>query len=328
MGSHQTTKRKKWQIAFLCFCIFLMLTQIIFNEKIKIVDARIYEWISLSKNEILTIFMKGVTYLSSSIFIITLIVLLLIFLKEKRQKIGIVLNLSGIVILNQILKRILKRPRPNSSQLIPISGYSFPSGHAMVSVAFYGFLTILLVKQISSKKTKKYIKCFSILLIFLIGISRIYLGVHYFSDVLAGFLGATCYLILFHNAYNTFKWKKNLVKFLNSFKYAFQGIASAFKTERNMKIHISVMCFVILFGVVLKISYLEWIICIFCFALVIGSEMINTAVETIVDIAMPEKNEQAKLAKDIAAGSVLVCAIAAFVIGSIIFLPKLFVIMI
>lgn len=110
--------------------------------------------------------------------------------------------------------------------------------------------------------------------------------------------------------------------FLRSFKYAFEGIVTGIKEEQNMKIHISIMILVIIFGIILKISKIEWIICIILFGLVISMELINTAVENTVDLITKEKNEQAKIAKDVAAGAVLVSAIASAIIGLIIFVPK------
>lgn len=112
-------------------------------------------------------------------------------------------------------------------------------------------------------------------------------------------------------------------KIANSFKYAFQGFVSSFKTERNMKIHIFIMLLVIIAGIILNINKYEWIICIICFALVIGAELFNTVIETTIDIVMPYKNEKAKLAKDISASGVLIIAIAAAIIGLIIFMPKI-----
>ena len=109
----------------------------------------------------------------------------------------------------------------------------------------------------------------------------------------------------------------------SSFKYAFQGMFSALKTERNLKIHVTIMMLVIIAGIVLKISKIEWIICIILFGLVIGGEMLNSAIETVVDIAMPDINPKAKFAKDAAAGAVLVFAIASAIIGFMIFGPKL-----
>lgn len=109
----------------------------------------------------------------------------------------------------------------------------------------------------------------------------------------------------------------------NSFKYAFEGIKTTFQTEKNMKIHIAIMIFVIILGFLLKISSLEWIACLILFALVISAEMFNTVIETTVDLITKEKNELAKKAKDIAAGAVLVTAIFSAIIGLIIFVPKI-----
>lgn len=120
------------------------------------------------------------------------------------------------------------------------------------------------------------------------------------------------------------KFKIKSKKLINSFKYAIEGICEAFKTERNMKIHIFVMILVIVAGILLKINKLEWIICVLCFAMVIGGELLNTAIETVVDIAMPYKDEKAKIAKDVSAGAVLVFAIGAVICGLIIFVPKIF----
>ena len=110
---------------------------------------------------------------------------------------------------------------------------------------------------------------------------------------------------------------------ISSFKYAFQGMFSALKTERNLKIHVTIMLLVIIAGIVLKISKIEWIICIILFGLVIGGEMLNSAIETVVDKAMPDINSKAKFAKDAAAGAVLVFAIASAIIGFMIFGTKL-----
>ena len=125
------------------------------------------------------------------------------------------------------------------------------------------------------------------------------------------------------------KSKKNEIKvkskkIINSFKYAIQGLLTSFKTERNMKIHICIMILVIIVGILFKINKYEWIICVICFAIVIGGELFNTAIETVVDMVMPYKNEKAKLAKDVSAGAVLVLAMGAAIVGFIIFMPKIF----
>ena len=118
------------------------------------------------------------------------------------------------------------------------------------------------------------------------------------------------------------KLKVKTKKLINSFKYAIQGLILSFKKERNMKIHFFIMLVVIILGFILKISKVEWIICIILFGIVISGEMFNTAIETTVDIAMPYKNENAKIAKDVSAGAVLILAFVSAVIGCIIFIPK------
>lgn len=120
------------------------------------------------------------------------------------------------------------------------------------------------------------------------------------------------------------KFDKYIEKNRNSFKHASDGIISALKTERNMRIHIFIMCLVIIAGILLKISVLEWILCFLLFGAVISTELINTSIEKLVDMVMPYKHEKAKLVKDIAAAAVLVWAIVAAIIGIIIFAPKIF----
>lgn len=112
-------------------------------------------------------------------------------------------------------------------------------------------------------------------------------------------------------------------KIINSFKYAFEGVFTALKTEKNMKIHIIIMILVIIFGIILKINKIEWIICIILFGFVISLELINTSIENTVDLITIEKNQKAKIAKDVAAGAVLIAAITSVIAGLIIFVPKI-----
>ena len=95
--------------------------------------------------------------------------------------------------------------------------------------------------------------------------------------------------------------KTNKKKITNSFKYAFCGIITGIKKEKNMKIHILIMILVIIAGIILKITPLEWIICIILFGIVMCAELLNSAIEIVVDMITPYKNENAKKAKDIAA---------------------------
>lgn len=110
---------------------------------------------------------------------------------------------------------------------------------------------------------------------------------------------------------------------IQSFKNAFRGIFFVFRSERNMMIHLIIATLVVIFGWIFHINPAEWILCLICFALVITAEMINTALENIVDLISPERNHLAGKAKDIAAGAVLITAIIAAIIGLIIFIPKI-----
>ena len=151
---------------------------------------------------------KFITNFGGAIFIIALTALLVIAIKNKKMGLSIFTNLVIITVLNQSLKRILQRPRPTEYRIIQETGYSFPSGHSMISMAFYGYLIYLIYRYVKNK----YIKWLSIsllsILICLIGISRIYLGVHYTSDVLGGFLISISYLVIYISAVNKFLIEK------------------------------------------------------------------------------------------------------------------------
>ena len=117
------------------------------------------------------------------------------------------------------------------------------------------------------------------------------------------------------------KEKKNPL--YKSFGYAFEGIFTGIKKERNMKIHCLAMLCVVAAGFFMKISVTEWCICLILFGLILSLELVNTAVEAVVDLVTEEKKPLAKIAKDTAAGAVLIAAIMAAGVGLIIFVPKI-----
>ena len=128
--------------------------------------------------------------------------------KKKKIGISIPLNLGLSALLNITLKQILQRPRPIEYRVIDESGYSLPSGHSMVSMAFYGYLIYFIYKHIENKYIKWSLIILLSILIISIGISRIYLGVHYTSDVIAGLLIALSYLIIYINVAKTYIYNK------------------------------------------------------------------------------------------------------------------------
>lgn len=119
------------------------------------------------------------------------------------------------------------------------------------------------------------------------------------------------------------KKPKTKKSFINSVKHAIDGIIYGIKTERHMKIHLLFTLVVIIGGFVFNISNLEWIVCLILIGGVISFELVNTAIERCVDMMMTDLHPLAKFAKDTAAGSVLVMAIISFVVGCMIFIPKI-----
>lgn len=109
---------------------------------------------------------------------------------------------------------------------------------------------------------------------------------------------------------------------INSFAYALRGVREAAKSEVNIKIHLTVALLVVICGFAFRITVTEWMVVLLCFGLVLSMEIMNTAIETVVDLASPKQHKLAGKAKDLAAGAVLVAAIFAAICGLIIFIPK------
>lgn len=160
-------------------------------------DNTVYNFITQTMNTNLTGIMIFASFLGSAITVIVLSLGFIFLLKNKKDAKYITTNLVLVFLLNRILKLIVARERPSVLRLVSEEGYSFPSGHSMVSMGFYGFLIYLSYKNIKSKKIKIPLIIFLSMLILLIGISRIYLGVHYATDVIGGFIIGIVYLFIY-----------------------------------------------------------------------------------------------------------------------------------
>jgi diacylglycerol kinase len=110
---------------------------------------------------------------------------------------------------------------------------------------------------------------------------------------------------------------------IKSFAYAFKGIFIAFKTQHNIWIHSLAIIVVLTAGFIFKLNLQEWSLVVLAIGLVLVTEMINTAIEWLVDLLSPEYKEKAGLIKDVAAGAVLIAAVISVIIGIIVFLPKM-----
>jgi len=112
---------------------------------------------------------------------------------------------------------------------------------------------------------------------------------------------------------------------IKSFTHAFNGLRIVFSEEHNAKIHLFAAVIAVILGFILGITSMEWVVIVFAITLVISMEIINSSIENIADFISPERNEMIKKIKDLSAAAVLVSAMAALIVGLIIFLPKIFV---
>jgi len=190
-------KNIKWLISTISLILFLIIGLYLININDNIIDKTIYNLIISIKSNAITNIFKIITSLASVHFIIITCLIILLLKKLKHKRFLIIINTINDVILNNILKFLFKRERPIDLMLIEVTGYSFPSGHTMIATIFYGFIIYLINKSNYSKNIKLTINILLTVLIVLIGISRIYLGVHYASDVIASYLISISYLIVF-----------------------------------------------------------------------------------------------------------------------------------
>ena len=192
-------------ICFICLILFIAIAEDVFNHEMMKGDIVGYNFVAKYLiHDALTPVVKLITWFGSATCIVPLTVILFILIKNRKTGLVIGINLVIVTLLNQLLKFILQRPRPTDFRIIDESGSSFPSGHSMVSMAVYGFLIYLIYKNVKNKYLKVVLISLLSLLIVMIGISRIYLGVHYTSDVLAGFLLSISYIILYIKFVNKF----------------------------------------------------------------------------------------------------------------------------
>ena len=160
-------------------------------------DDKIYYMLFNMQSPFLTKTMIIISFLASALTLIALSIALIIILKEKKYSRSISLNLILVYILSYVLKYIFRRPRPGRIQFVTEKGFGFPSGHVMVSFAYYGFIIYLVYKNIQNKKIRNTVITLLSILLFLVGISRVYLGVHYVTDVLGAYVFGFIYLFLF-----------------------------------------------------------------------------------------------------------------------------------
>jgi undecaprenyl-diphosphatase len=148
--------------------------------------------------------MKWITMMGATLVLLMLgIVVVIIFLwaEWRREVLLFLVTMGGAAILNRVLKLAFQRPRPEPYFDLPVpNSFSFPSGHALLSLCFYGALAILITSHLRSRRGKVAVWILTAILILLIGLSRIYLGMHFGSDVVAGFSAAFIWITTLHLA--------------------------------------------------------------------------------------------------------------------------------
>ena len=174
--------------------LFIAVTYFVITNKTVLFDQSIYNFLINYRCSFFDVFFKTITSLANTIAIICLVTILLLIIKDKyRYVLGITIIIT--VISNAMLKHIIMRHRPLHEHLINQGGYSYPSGHAMISVAVFGFLIYYTYNKINNKPLKILLIILLSFLIIMIGISRVYLGVHYPSYVIGGYLLSLIILI-------------------------------------------------------------------------------------------------------------------------------------
>ena len=190
-------KYLKWIICSISLIIFIILSMFVLTKNDIYLDSFVYNFLSKYISDDLTNVVKNLTHLGSAFFVILITVFVLIIFKNKKYSIFMFIDLMLITVLQYVLKFTFVRNRPLDINLVEQGGYSFPSGHSLTAMAFYGFIIYLIYTSKLIKKSKYiYITLFSILIL-VTGFSRVYLGVHFFTDVIGGFSFSLSFLIIY-----------------------------------------------------------------------------------------------------------------------------------
>lgn len=175
-------------------------------------------WIKAFRSESMTSFMKAIIQFGSLKVLLLLALVagayLWFSLRKKWETLLLLISLLGSWLTTSLLKLVFERPRPGIGQLVDASGYSFPSGNAMISIAFYGYIAYLTWQSAAEKNTaaKRAVLLPTILFILLIGLSPIYLGVHYPTDILAGYAVGGIWLVAVIYGLNAIRYSKEIKK--------------------------------------------------------------------------------------------------------------------
>ena len=199
-------------LTVLCFACFVAFAGLVVNEYEFKMDS-FNSFIANNRADGLTNFLKIFTHIGSfyTLAILTIIGFCVLFFVYKKKRLATFSAgaFALVCLANFVLKKIIQRPRPTDYMLIAETGFSFPSGHAMMTFAFFALAIYCVFKLVKNKPLKVALTSLFVLLIVSISFSRIYLGVHYLSDILAGWMLTFVIVVVFVALYNS-----NIFKFL------------------------------------------------------------------------------------------------------------------
>lgn len=188
-------KNKRIFLSIFFGILFLIVMLLVIFDKMNGFDQVIYNAIISCRSQFFDSYFTTVTKLANT-SIIVFVVILFIIIVRNRHALFLVVSSIDCLLLTIIFKHLIGRSRPTGLKLIQQGGYSFPSGHTMFSVCVYGYFFYLAITKIKNKTLRYGVSILLLLVILSIGVSRIYVGVHFASDVLAGYLLSVCYLLL------------------------------------------------------------------------------------------------------------------------------------
>jgi membrane-associated phospholipid phosphatase len=196
----RNNKRRIHPAAYLFFSAasgLVYITWLVFIEPSTTLDDMIFEWITSLVSEPWTKVMKAITFLGNYEFLLPanlLLIGLLLYFKQKRSAWRVAVIALSSLGLKLLLKELFHRVRPDNPMIEGIKNFSFPSGHASMGVSFYGVLIWLAIRNIKNKAWRIFTIVFLTFIILMIGFSRIYLRVHYTTDVIAGLCLGACWV--------------------------------------------------------------------------------------------------------------------------------------
>lgn len=181
-----------------CAAIFLgLLSYVLRGEAMKLDQMAYWLVVENLRSDWLTPIMESFSALATPVSLIAMLLVIAAFAPGKRPGWFCTVNLALAALLNVVLKTLIQRPRPEGFRLAVESGFSFPSGHSMAAMAFFGLIVWMVWHYEQDRRQRLILTVAFSAVIAMIGISRIYLGVHYASDVLGGFCASIIWLVFY-----------------------------------------------------------------------------------------------------------------------------------